>query len=119
MAGVEQGAAGADGLAEVGVGEAGADEVAFGEGLGGGEAAAPGAAGVGLPAAEAASQGVGVAGQDQGQGTPGAAGDDLAEFAAGLAVGEQVRVVDHDGAGTGQRRQRRGEFVLAEAGLGE
>ena len=37
-------------------------------------------------------------------GPPGAPGDDLAELRAGLAVGEQVRVVDHDGARTGDGR---------------
>src|ERR1019366_4861884 len=45
-------------------------------------------------------------------GEPGAA-----EFPAGLAVGEQVRVIDHDGARRGERGDRRGELVLAEVRL--
>src|ERR1019366_3076044 len=97
--------------------EPGADEFALGEGLGSGQAAAPGPPGVGRPAAEPAGQGVRVAGQDQRQRAPGAAGDDLAEFPAGLAVGEQVRVIDHDGARRGERGDRRGELVLAEVRL--
>lgn len=96
VAGVEEPAAGSCLVAGVGVGEAGADEVAFGDGQGCGEAAAAGTAGVDVPAAEPAGERLGLSGDDEGVVAFGAVADDLAEFAAAFAAGEQVSVIDDD-----------------------
>jgi len=113
-AGVQQGLAGLDSAAGQAVGEPHSDQLSFWQCLRRGKAAAPRSLGLHLPAAEPHADALRITGENQRTRRVCPERNELAEFSGGVAVLQNLRVVQQYHSGPGKRADRRGELFLVQ-----